>query len=92
MTPLQAQCINIIIEDSINTDSKDDFIASLLINGLGDSPLKDMTEEALLQEVYERCSYQFDPDESDEFAEDDAKLKVWVMKQTPRDWCERCLY
>ncbi len=89
---LKAKCIDLIIEDAINTDSKEDFIASLMINGLGGKALKKMSEEELLQEVYERWSYSFDPQEADEIAEDDEKLKAWILKQNPRNWCERCLY
>jgi hypothetical protein len=63
MEALKRQCINLIVDESLNTDSRAEYIATLLINGTGAAPLKEMTEEVLVQEVYDRCSYRFTSDE-----------------------------
>jgi hypothetical protein len=92
MELLVRQCINLIIEDSLNTDSKDTFIAALLVNGLGGVPLKGMSEEDLVQEVYNRLNYMFSTEEDELFSADEGELKKWILDRSCEDWCSKVLY
>jgi hypothetical protein len=92
MEALKRQCINLIVDESLNTDSRAEYIATLLINGTGAAPLKEMTEEVLVQEVYDRCSYRFTSDEADSFADNNEELRKWIMATKATDWCATSLY
>lgn len=92
MELLSKKCINLIIDDALNTDSKDFFIATLLLNGLGGVPLKEMPEEELIQEVYDRLSFLFSSEENELFAEDNESFKKWILNQPAYDWCEKGIY
>lgn len=85
---LKNACINLIIDDCLNTDQKDSYIAQLMILGLGHKPLKEWTEDNLVDEVWSLCEYMLDAKENEIFAEDNEKFKAWIIKTaTPlKDW------
>lgn len=84
MKELKRACINLIIDDAINTDQKDGYIASLLINGLGGEPLGEMTVETLVNEVWTRYECMLDDKERDKCEEDDQEFHLWILNQAKR--------
>jgi hypothetical protein len=86
MSPIIRQCINILVDEAMNTDSRNDFLAQSLIYGHDGIPFSEMSEDDLIQEVYNQCSYKFSEDELDAFSEDNEDLKKWIMANHAIDW------
>lgn len=95
MNALKRQCINLIVDEMLNIDSKDNLIAALFINGSNETPLKHMSETGLLEEIYARYSFQFTSEEIELISTDsmsNKELKKWIMSKQPHDWCAEAWY
>lgn len=85
---LKKACINLIIDNALNTDDKDFYIATLLIHGLGGKNLNSMSLKELLNEVWEGWEYSFDGKELETLSDNETLFKEWILKKSlsVKDW------
>jgi hypothetical protein len=90
MELIKRQCINLLVDEAINADSKDIILAYLLIFGLTSGLLlAQRSIDDLLEDVYTQCQHLFSSEESDLFVDDNDAFKKWIMARNPTaDWCE----
>jgi hypothetical protein len=87
-TNLRTHCINIIVDDYLNTESKDTQLVAVLINGF--SALKNMSEKDLVAEAWDRCRYT--KAEAEALETTDEAIRTFLAATPAQDWCSRYLY
>ena len=82
-----AHCTNLIVDDILNTDQKDEQLAAMVINGF--SALKAMSEEALVNEAFDRLHYR----QLGEELETDEQIREFLLGlSVNEDWYSKCKY
>jgi hypothetical protein len=91
MTELKKHCINLIVDQLISStyDPKDlaNKVSDLAINGLSFIPLKQMSDDAIVEHAWKRCYPSFDAQAKARIHTAEARKRHLLTLEPRRDWC-----